>query len=162
MLEWENITKETTNRLKVPLGWLVRSYRSKWHTWCGGASDAIGVAMVFVFDLLHLWKIKEEKKGKIMSDNITLYKQVLLPLSSNKKERNVLSLDASAQLTLHTKELLFYSSWEKMIKHINEKGSQAQKDSDIKIINNLMAIEKKYKVDLYKLLIAWTSQEEGE
>jgi len=64
MLEWENITKETTDRLKVPLGWLVRSYRSKGHTWYTGASDAIGVAMVFVFDPLHLWKIKGDKEKK--------------------------------------------------------------------------------------------------
>ena len=96
-----------------------------------------------------------------MSDNIAVYENVLLPLSSNKKERNDLSLDAPAQLTLHIKELLFSGSWEKMIKHINEKGSQAQKDSDIKIINNLMSIEKKYNVDLYKLLIEWVPQEEG-
>jgi len=97
-----------------------------------------------------------------MSDNIALYEQVLLPLPSNKKERNDLSLDASAQLTLYTKELLFSGSWEKMIKHINEKGSQAQRDSDIPIINNLLIIEKKYKVDLYKLLKEWVPQEEGE
>ena len=33
-------------------------------SWYGGASDAIGVAIVFVFDPLHLWKIEEDKEKK--------------------------------------------------------------------------------------------------
>ena len=62
MLVWEKITEKSTYRLKVPLGWLVKSINERGHTWYSGASDAIGVAMVFVFDPLHLWKIGQEKK----------------------------------------------------------------------------------------------------
>ena len=64
MLVWEKITEKSTSRLKVPLGWLVKSIHESGHTWGGGASDAIGVAMVFIFDPLHLWKIWQEKKEK--------------------------------------------------------------------------------------------------
>ena len=62
MLVWEKITEKSTYRLKVPLGWLVKGIHERWHTWGGGASDAIAVGMVFVFDPFHLWKIEKEKK----------------------------------------------------------------------------------------------------
>lgn len=64
MLVWEQITDKSTYRLKVPFGWLVKSIHDRGHTWYNGASDAIGVAIVFVFDPLHLWKIEQEKKEK--------------------------------------------------------------------------------------------------
>lgn len=57
-LYWEKITEKTTDRIKVPFGWLVRSYRTQGHAWMGGASDAMGVGMCFVFDPFHLWRIK--------------------------------------------------------------------------------------------------------
>jgi hypothetical protein len=62
MPAWEKITEKSTYRLKVPLGWVIKSIHDRGHTWYDGASDAIGVAMVFLFDPLHLWKIEQEKK----------------------------------------------------------------------------------------------------
>jgi hypothetical protein len=58
MLKWELITEKSTYRLKVPCGWLVKSIHQRGHDWCGGASDAIGVTMCFIFDPMHIWKIK--------------------------------------------------------------------------------------------------------
>jgi hypothetical protein len=60
MLEWEKVTKETTNRLRVPLGWIVS--KEIWRDSREGTGCS--TAMVFIFDPLHLWKIKEEKKEK--------------------------------------------------------------------------------------------------
>ena len=64
MLVWEKITEKSTYRLKVPLGWLVKSIHERGTSWYTGASDAIGVGMAFVFDPFHLWKIEKEKKEK--------------------------------------------------------------------------------------------------
>jgi hypothetical protein len=40
MLVWEKITEKSTYRLKVPLGWLVKSIHERGTTWFSGASDA--------------------------------------------------------------------------------------------------------------------------
>ena len=58
MLKWEKVTEDTTYKLKVPFGWLVKTIHKRGHTWGNGASDAVGVAMCFVFDPFHKWKIK--------------------------------------------------------------------------------------------------------
>ena len=54
--------EKSTYRLRVPLGWLVKSLHDNGHVWYNGAFDAIAVGMVFVFDPFHLWKIEKEKK----------------------------------------------------------------------------------------------------
>ena len=53
-LKWEELTK-TTQRLKVFGGWIVSRDFSRGHTWAGGASDAISLALVFIPDPNHQW-----------------------------------------------------------------------------------------------------------
>jgi len=55
-IEWE-VLSESTQRLKVYGGWIVSRKMSKGHTWGGGASDALGLAMVFIPDPNWNWKI---------------------------------------------------------------------------------------------------------
>lgn len=91
---------------------------------------------------------------------IAMHDSVLLPLSFGQKERNDLSLDYRSQFILHVRDSQYKGSWKKMISWINEDGSKDQKARDIKIINNLMAIERKHNLNLGDLLREWVPLED--
>ena len=93
---------------------------------------------------------------------IAMYESVLLPLTFGKKERNDLSLDYRSQFILHIRDSQYNGSWKKMISWINEDGSPDQKVRDIKIINNLMAIERKHNLNLGDLLREWVPLEDED
>lgn len=57
MDKWETVT-ETTQRMMVPSGWLVRSIISKNAHTLDGFSVSVGVAMVFLPDPNREWLIK--------------------------------------------------------------------------------------------------------
>ena len=85
---------------------------------------------------------------------IPLYESVLLPLPSQGKERNDLSLDINSQLVLHARDGLYKGSWIKMLKDIEEnKVNDAEKQRKVAI--SLMMIEDKYKINLGDLLRKW-------
>ena len=62
---WQKIDK-TTERLKVPFGWIVKAFVLARVGSSTFAAVSVGVSTTFVFDPLHLWKVdykESEAKG---------------------------------------------------------------------------------------------------